>query len=27
VDYLAAKGYQPPPGGLRNVDPEYVPAY
>ncbi len=27
VDYLAAKGYQPPAGGLRNVDPEYVPAY
>jgi 4-hydroxy-3-methylbut-2-enyl diphosphate reductase len=27
VAFLAAKGYEPPDGGIRKVDPEYVPAY
>ena len=27
VDYLAVRGYAPPEGGLRKVDPEYVPSY
>jgi 4-hydroxy-3-methylbut-2-enyl diphosphate reductase len=27
VAYLAARGYAPPPGGIRPVDPDYVPAY
>jgi 4-hydroxy-3-methylbut-2-en-1-yl diphosphate reductase len=27
VGYLAARGYEPPEGGIRNVDPDYVPAY
>ena len=27
VAYLAARGFAPPDGGIRNVDPEYVPAY
>jgi len=27
VDYLAARGYAPPDGGIRPVDPDYVPAY
>jgi 4-hydroxy-3-methylbut-2-enyl diphosphate reductase len=27
VDVLVAKGYAPPEGGIRAVDPEYVPAY
>ncbi|MFM9105853.1 MAG: 4-hydroxy-3-methylbut-2-enyl diphosphate reductase [Chloroflexota bacterium] len=27
VDALAAHGYAPPAGGIRPVDPEYVPAY
>jgi len=27
VSVLAARGYAPPEGGIRNVDPEYVPAY
>jgi 4-hydroxy-3-methylbut-2-enyl diphosphate reductase len=27
VDYLVAKGYAPPEGGIRPVDPDYVPAY
>lgn len=27
VDFLAAKGYAPPEGGIRPVDPDYVPAY
>jgi hypothetical protein len=24
---LVAKGYAPPEGGIRAVDPDYVPAY
>jgi 4-hydroxy-3-methylbut-2-enyl diphosphate reductase len=27
VDTLAAKGFAPPPGGIRPVDPDYVPSY
>lgn len=27
VDHLAARGYAPPAGGVRPVDPEYVPAF
>lgn len=27
VDALAEQGFAPPPGGIRPVDPEYVPAY
>jgi 4-hydroxy-3-methylbut-2-enyl diphosphate reductase len=27
VAYLAARGYEPPEGGIRKVDPDYVPAY
>jgi len=27
VGALAARGYAPPAGGIRHVDPEYVPAY
>ncbi len=27
VDTLGAHGYAPPPGGIRPVDPDYVPAY
>jgi 4-hydroxy-3-methylbut-2-enyl diphosphate reductase len=27
VDYLAARGFEPPENGIRPVDPEYVPAY
>jgi 4-hydroxy-3-methylbut-2-enyl diphosphate reductase len=27
VDSLAAKGFAPPEGGIRPVDPDYVPAY
>ena len=27
VDLLADHGFEPPPGGIRPVDPEYVPAY
>jgi 4-hydroxy-3-methylbut-2-enyl diphosphate reductase len=27
VDALGAHGYAPPPGGIRPVDPDYVPAY
>jgi 4-hydroxy-3-methylbut-2-enyl diphosphate reductase len=27
VDELARRGYAPPEGGIRPVDPEYVPAY
>ncbi len=27
VDALAARGYAPPEGGIRPVDPEYVPSY
>jgi len=27
VDYLAARGFAPPDGGIRPVDPDYVPAY
>jgi 4-hydroxy-3-methylbut-2-enyl diphosphate reductase len=27
VDYLAARGFTPPEGGIRPVDPDYVPAY
>jgi len=27
VDYLAARGYTPPQGGIRPIDPEYVPAF
>jgi len=27
VDALAARGYAPPEGGIRPVDPDYVPAY
>ncbi len=27
VDALAARGYAPPPEGIRPVDPDYVPAY
>ena len=27
VATLAARGYAPPPGGIRPVDPDYVPAY
>jgi 4-hydroxy-3-methylbut-2-enyl diphosphate reductase len=27
VDLLAEHGFEPPPGGIRPVDPEYVPAY
>jgi 4-hydroxy-3-methylbut-2-enyl diphosphate reductase len=27
VSHLAARGYAPPPGGIRPTDPDYVPAY
>ncbi len=27
VDYLATRGYAPPPGGIRPIDPDYVPAF
>lgn len=27
VDYLAAHGFMPPAGGIRAVDPDYVPAF
>lgn len=27
VDYLAARGFNPPEGGIRPVDPDYVPAF
>jgi hypothetical protein len=27
VDVLVAHGYPPPEGGIRPVDPDYVPAY
>lgn len=27
VDHLAARGFEPPEGGIRPVDPDYVPAY
>jgi len=27
VDYLAARGFSPPEGGIRPVDPDYVPAF
>ena len=27
VDWLAARGYEPPEGGIRPADPDYVPAY
>jgi 4-hydroxy-3-methylbut-2-enyl diphosphate reductase len=27
VDYLADRGFEPPEGGIRPVDPDYVPAY
>jgi len=27
VDYLAVRGFTPPEGGIRPVDPDYVPAY
>ena len=27
VDYLATRGYTPPAGGVRPIDPEYVPSY
>src|SRR5690242_4318755 len=27
VDRLAEHGYAPPPGGIRPIDPDYVPAY
>jgi 4-hydroxy-3-methylbut-2-en-1-yl diphosphate reductase len=27
VDHLAARGFTPPEGGIRPVDPDYVPAY
>ena len=27
VAYLAERGYAPPPGGIRPVDPDYIPAY
>lgn len=27
VDYLVAKGYPPPPDGIRPIDPDYVPAF
>jgi 4-hydroxy-3-methylbut-2-enyl diphosphate reductase len=27
VGFLAARGYEPPEGGIRPVDPDYVPAY
>ena len=27
VDSLIAKGYTPPEGGIRPIDPDYVPAY
>jgi 4-hydroxy-3-methylbut-2-enyl diphosphate reductase len=27
VAYLAERGYAPPPGGIRPVDPDYVPGY
>ena len=27
VAYLAERGYEPPEGGIRKVDPDYVPAY
>lgn len=27
VDHLAARGFAPPDGGIRAVDPEYVPAF
>jgi 4-hydroxy-3-methylbut-2-en-1-yl diphosphate reductase len=27
VDFLAARGFTPPPGGVRPVDPDYVPSF
>ncbi len=27
VDSLAARGYTPPEGGIRPIDPDYVPSY
>ena len=27
VDTIAGFGFAPPPGGIRAVDPDYVPAY
>jgi len=27
VDHLATFGFEPPEGGIRPVDPDYVPAY
>ena len=27
VAYLAERGYEPPEGGIRKVDPDYIPAY
>ncbi len=27
VDHLAARGFSPPEGGIRPIDPDYVPAY
>jgi 4-hydroxy-3-methylbut-2-enyl diphosphate reductase len=27
VDYLAARGFTPPEGGIRPIDPDYVPAF
>jgi 4-hydroxy-3-methylbut-2-enyl diphosphate reductase len=27
VAYLAERGYAPPLGGIRPVDPDYIPAY
>jgi 4-hydroxy-3-methylbut-2-enyl diphosphate reductase len=27
VDFLAARGFAPPPGGVRPVDPDYVPSF
>ena len=27
VDYLAARGFIPPEGGIRPVDPDYVPSF
>jgi 4-hydroxy-3-methylbut-2-enyl diphosphate reductase len=27
VAYLSERGYEPPEGGIRKVDPDYVPAY
>jgi 4-hydroxy-3-methylbut-2-enyl diphosphate reductase len=27
VAWLAERGYEPPEGGIRKIDPDYVPAY